>query len=432
MKDMSKFQIILTGIFAAFIFLGVLLFSVGRFGGENRNVELLVWGSLPVADFNAVAIKAGLEEMGIKLRYIKQNTATFETNFIEALALGRGPDLFFLSQDSILKHKDKLAPISYKTLSERDFKNSFIEEGELYLTKDGILGVPFIIDPLVMYWNRIIFSNAGIATPPQFWSDFYDIAPRLTLKDGALNIRQSAVALGEYGNISHATELMSTLIMQAGGKLSQNQNDIIMSTLLNKFESPIVPAHAALTFYTDFTNPLKLFYSWNRSLPSSKNAFIAGDLGVYIGHASEVQEIRSKNPNLNFDIAKIPQSKGASQILTFGNMKALAIPKASSNQGAATQAALYLVGGAPLTELMSITGLPPVRRDMLATLPADPYMSIFYESAIQARGWLQPDQIQTNALFKEMIESVTAGRRTITDSVQRTELEMDTLFKNLE
>ena len=431
---MSKFQLILTGIFGVLILIGVLIFSLGKFGTSNQSVDLTVWGFLPASEFGSVVAKAGLANSdSVNITYEQKDEATFDTDFIEALASGVGPDLFMLSQDLILKYQDKIVTIPYSTLSERDFKDAFIEEGELYLTPQGILGIPFMIDPLVMYWNRTIFSNAGISTPPKYWSEFYDLAPRLTQKDGSLNVRQSATALGEYVNISHATEIMSTLMMQAGGKIAQRQpSGVVYSTITQRFDAPVIPATTALSFYTEFTNPVKPFYSWNRSLPSSKNYFISGDLATYFGYASEIREIMSKNPNLNFNVAKMPQSKDVGQVITFGAMKAFAVPKASKKQAAAIQTALILVGKAPLTELASITRLPPVRRDMLAVRPSDDYFSVFYESAVQARAWLQPDRTQTNALFKEMIESVTGNRRTVTDSVGRTDIELNLLFEDVQ
>lgn len=432
MKEMSKFQLIFMGIFAIFIFVGVAIFALGKFGNNQTTSTVVVWGFLPMSKWNELASGPTLRgNKLIKFEYVQKTEAGFDQDLIEALASGKGPDIFFLTQDSILKHKDKILPIPYKTLSERDFKDVFVQEGELYLSKDGVLGLPFTIDPMVMYWNRTIFSNAGLAVPPKYWSDFYNLSQVLTIKDGSLNINQSTVALGEYANVSHATELMGLLVMQAGGAVSQKIDNQVESTLSNDFNAPIAPAVSALSFFTEFVNPLKPFYSWNRSLPTSKNHFIFGDLAVYFGYASEVEDIQNKNPNLNFDVAKIPQSKDASEIITFGKINGLAVSKASKNPSAAIQAALLLVSKSVLSELGVLTNLPPVRKDMLAVRPSDTYMSIFYDGAIQSRSWLSPDKKEADKIFKEMIESVTGNRRTVSDSVNRADSELQILFKKM-
>ena len=78
-----------------------------------------------------------------------------------------------MAQDGIVRNQDKIIEIPYDTISGRDFKNTFIEEGEMYLTENGVLGLPFTIDPMVMYWNRDIFQSVGIANPPEFWDELF-------------------------------------------------------------------------------------------------------------------------------------------------------------------------------------------------------------------------------------------------------------------
>lgn len=429
---MSKFQLILTGIFGVCIIFGVAIFALGKFGDGQATSTVTVWGFLPTSKWNELVSGPALRENKlIKFEYVQKTEAGFDQDFIEALAAGRGPDLFFLSQDSILKHKDKILPIPYSTLSERNFKDVFIQEGELYLFENGILGLPFTIDPMVMYWNRTIFSNAGLPVPPKYWSDFYNLSQTLTVKDGALNVNQSTVALGEYTNVSHAADVISLLVMQAGGSMSEKEGAQIESRLSEDFDAPIAPAVSALSFFTEFVNPLKPFYSWNRSLPLSKNHFIFGDLAVYFGYASEIEDIQSKNPNLNFDVAKMPQSKDASEIMTFGKMHAIAVSKASKNPSAAIQAGMLLVSRPVLTELSTLVNLPPVRKDMLSVRPSDTFMSMFYDSAVQSRAWLSPDKKEVDKIFKEMVESVTGNRRTVSDSINRADSELQILLKKI-
>ena len=56
-----------------------------------------------------------------------------------------------LPQDLIVKHEDKVFLIPPASLSERMFMDTFIEGSELYVTKNGAIGLPFTIDPMVLY-----------------------------------------------------------------------------------------------------------------------------------------------------------------------------------------------------------------------------------------------------------------------------------------
>ena len=430
---MTKFQTVVTLLFGLFIVIGVVVFSMSRSGGPSVNDKVVIWGVLR-EDIVLDAIKdnplLGKQDEVI-VTYVKKDPLTFDQELLEVLAEGRGPDVIFLSQDAILKHKAKIYPIPYKTFSERKFKDTFIQEGELYLSPQGALGIPLLIDPLVMYWNRDIFSNAGLSGAPQYWDEFFTISPLLTKKDKSLNITHSAVALGEYGNVSHAKEIVSTLIMQAGSPITQNNETGVTSVLAEAFNKPLIPAEAALNFYTEFSNPVKIFNSWNRSLPRSDEFFVSGDLGIYFGLASELPAIREKNPNMNFDLGLFPQAREGETKITYGAMQALSVLKSARNIPAAIRVALAFSEPSVSKKLSALTYLPPTRRDLLSLIPADdPYATVFYQSAIRSRGWIDPSDSKTEAIFRSMIESVTGGRTPASQAVLRADAEIKELLKD--
>ncbi len=425
---MSKFQLILTGIFGAFILIGVLIFALGKSSSSSNTAHVTIWGTMSASMFDNFLKESGLnDDKTLTMTYVEKRKESFDQDFIEALASNKGPDLFFLPQDSIIKHQDKIFTIPFGSYPERTFKDAFVQEGELYLTKDGVLGLPFLVDPMVMYWNRDLFSNAGLSSPPKYWSEMYDLATKLTVKDTNLNITRSAISLGEYANVTNANEILGLLMMQAGSSITARQDDGSIESLFNDRPSgsPVMPSESAVSFYTEFSNPLKPFYSWNRSLPDSKSYFLSGDLALYFGFASELADIRLKNPNLNFDIAPIPQSKGSNKVITYGRMVALAIPKNSPNIAAAFQAAANLTSVTAAQALAKVTNLPPVRRELFATRPSEAFLSLFYDGAIQARGWLAPDATVLSPIFKEMIESITAGRAAISQVLARTSQQLE-------
>lgn len=429
---MSKFQLLFTGIFAVFIIVGVIIFATSGRGGSSENLgNVVVWGTMDPVQFDSFLRQSEIvDDRTVSLTYVQKNKDTFDTEFIEALASQTGPDVFFLSQDSIVKHQDKILTIPYSNYSERTFKEGFIEEGELYLTSAGVLGVPFMVDPLVTYWNRDIFSNASVSVPPKNWSELYDFSTKLTTKDTNLNITQSAVALGEYNNISNAFELISLLAMQAGSPIvSRSANDTINSVFAEQFSFPVAPANRAVTFYTDFSNPLKPYYSWNRAMPLSKNYFLSGDLAIYFGFASEFADIRLKNPNLNFGVAPMLQSKDSGRTITFGRMTALAIPKNSKNVAGAFKAVSLMTSSKAIAELADVTGMPPVRRELLATRPSEDYLSVFYDAAVQSRAWLSPELSRVNPIFREMVESITSGRAMPTEAIYKASSQLNLLYR---
>ena len=296
------------------------------------------------------------------------------------------------------------------------------------MTPEGIMALPVSVDPLVMYWNRALFTQAKMTQPPKYWDEFYNLANVISKKDGSLNISKSAVALGEYANISHAKDIIINLAMQAGTPVTTWNGTKIQSVFADTFGQPTVPAEAAVNFYTEFGNPSKPSYSWNRSLSNSTNYFLSGDLALYFGFASEIANLQLKNPNLNFDVTTVPVSREGGVNVSFANFNALAITKSSKVPSAAFAVVSVLSGTAGVSAFSKTLNLPPVRHDLLNKKPVDAYQSVFYDSAIKSKAWLDPSPIETDVIFKSMIESITSGRVRTSEAVFKTSREISALL----
>lgn len=427
---MSRFQIILVAVFGVFILAGVFIFAFARPSG-GAQVNVLVWGSIPDSDFNSVLLTLPLvKDKTVSIQYVYKREADFDKDFVEALASGVGPDVVMLGQDSIVTHRRKLFIVPFASYSERTFKDTYIQEGELFLEPTGVLGFPVLVDPLVMYWNRDIFTANSVAQPPAYWDQLFDLSKTFTQKDGALNISRATAALGEFQNITNAKEIVSTLMMQAGSPLVQRTLDGgFESVFAQSFGRPVAPAVSAVNFYTEFSNPLKSDYTWNRSLPESQLMFTSGDLALYFGFASEFQTLKQKNPNLNFDVALIPQARTTDSKVTFGKMKAFAITKNSKNPASAFTVIAGLSSSNAISAFAKLSGLPPVRRDLIGAGTTNANDVLFYKSALWARGWLDPSRVSTNSIMRSMIESITGGRARSAEAVDTADQNITSLLQ---
>ncbi len=426
---MSKFQLILLIIFGVFIVVAVILFSMFR-GGGVAIPNVVIWGDIPASDFNNLLDTSGLRNSpAATIQYVEKSNTTFGADFTEALALGAGPDLVILSQENLWKERNKLLLIPSSSISQKDFTSTFIEEGELFYGAGGVYALPLIVDPLVLYWNRDLFSKASLALPPKFWDEIYDYAQKLTEKDNAGNIVKSAIALGEAKNIPNTKDILSLLMLQAGTPVTSLINGSLRVEFNNNFGLPINPAQAALDFYTQFSNPAKPFYTWNRSLKSAGTAFTSGDSAMYIGYASELKNLLARNPTLNLGITLVPQSRVSNKAITFSRISAVSVVKNSRNSSAALSVALSLVSKDVMTNLSKVLSLPPTRRDLLSIKQTDLAKSVFYEAAIQSKGWLDPDDLRTTQIFNDMIDSVTSGRARTSEALNTAGDQINALIK---
>jgi ABC-type glycerol-3-phosphate transport system substrate-binding protein len=433
MKDVFNFKFILTGVFAIAIVAGIIIFALSKASGGSGAVQanLVIWGTISDEAFGIALQNSPLNNSrDITMTYIRKDPSTFDADFVEALADGTGPDVVILREDSVYKERNRLLTIPYKTLTERAFKDTFIQEGEMFLVPDGVLAVPFIVDPLVLYWNRDMFNNALIAQPPKNWDEVYADIGKMTRKDSNANILSSAIALGEWSNITNAKEIISMLLLQAGTPITQRNGAAVESVLNSQFGDALVPSQSAINFYTQFSNPTGANYTWNRSLPNSLNFFLSGNLSMYIGFASELFSIRQKNSNLNFDVTYVPQIRNAEKQTIFAHMYALSIVKQSKQVAGAYAAITALTTPGALTALESVTALPPVRRDLLASRPTDAYRAVFYNSALQSTSWIDPDPNASMNTFRTLITSITSGQSKITDALNRADDELSAELKS--
>lgn len=436
MPNWNLFQIVVLAGFGVLLIGGVALFAM--FGGTSGEEvgSVTIWGTVERSSIEKVLVEmAGTDDSFQNVSYIEKSPATYRQELTEAIARGAAPDLAMIDDSDIVSFLGKIEPIPYSFMNQRTFADTYIDEASLFSGSQGIIGMPFLMDPLVMYWNRDLFAGAGVANYPKTWTELQAVAPRMTSLDGTAGVRRSAVALGTYDNVRHAKEIVSALLLQAGDPIVRRADDGTLVNVfgLNNTGSPENPAEAVLRFYTNFANPSQASYSWNRALPDSFAAFTAGDLGVYFGFASEYRDIVSRNPNLSVGVATLPQTSVSRTPLTFGRLIALAVPRGAMNPAGGAIIAERLSSEAAIAIVTAQTGLPPVRRDVLsADSSADSVGSVFAQSALIARSWYDPSPSQTSAIFRDMIESVISGRERLGDAVRSAQISMTDIFDRLQ
>ncbi len=426
---MSNFQTIVIAIFLSFFVFGVLIFSgVIKIGGSGSKStvkgKVVIWGTFKTSnDLSKVVKSLNDSKKDLTISYSEKPESNYEQSLIEAFASGNGPDIFFITPDMIVKFNKFVYKMPYQSYPEKTFRDSFIDGADIFLDKDGIVGLPVLVDPLVMYYNKNIFSNEGIATIPQYWSDLNNLNQQLTKRKDDGTILQSMIALGQYDNIYNIKEIISTLFIQKGIPIVQRNGrggyEPVMdsSTSFSSDKSLAIPI---LEFFKKFSNVSDPDYSWNRSLPSSLDMFTNGKLAIYLGYASELFNIQSINPNLSFDVSPMLQNSPEDNKRTYGKIYALAVNKNSKNIASAFEVSTLLAQDEKVKDLSVTFSLPPASRTLLADKPVDKsYLFTFFNSALITHSWLDPDSSKTNLLFSELIQNILSNKLSIANAIFR-------------
>ncbi len=426
MKD--NFQIIIVVVFVMLAILGVLVFSGAiPLGGDSENLgqgTVVMWGTVRNSVMAPIVEDFNQANETFVVQYVEKNSETFDQDLLEAIASNQGPDMFFLPDDLAFRYANKIIVIPYQSFPVANFKSTFAGAGEVFLSSNGILAFPLIIDPLVMYYNRSMLDAEGIVKPPTFWDEFITVATTLTKRDEANKVLKSGAALGHFSNVAHAKDILATLFMQEGNPIVAEREGARVSTL----DDPSYDLTRGLQFYSDFANPSKSNYSWNKSYPVSTNAFSREDLAFYFGYASEFTPLVNQNPNQNFGVASVPQIKGANFKLTGAKVTGIAISSFSKNYNTAFIAASQMATGDFARSLAESLMVAPARRDLLGVMPNDPYSPTFYSSALYARSWFDPSDKDTNDIFRGMIDGVLSNNLSARESINGASDRLDLLL----
>ena len=437
---MSRLQIIIIITFVVIAVVAVLIFGgflpgfKGK-GAQGKGARISVWGFFDSSDLrNLIVDLNNANRDYFNVNYEEKDKDAYVENIIDNLAAGRGPDAWFISQESILKFRDKVAFLPFQSFDERSFRDTFVDYSDLFLEPNkGIMGIPVAVDPIILYWNKDLFSSAEIAAPPRYWDEFLEDVQKIVRRDEAGEIEVAGAAMGEFRNIKNAKGILSMLFLQTGNKIV---DPVKLKAVVSarKRGTQFSPIANALGFFNDFSNPIKSSYTWNRSLPLDRDMFVDGRLGMYFGYASEYFEIKKKNPHLNFDIAVVPQIRpsgtGESGLkITYGKIYSIVVSKLSRHKQSAFSFASALSSPKFQEEFVKSVSMAPARRDLLSRGDLDPAFAVFYKSAIITRSWLEPEVRGVGEIFQEAVEMTSTGKVNLDEAVNVIQRKLDELLR---
>ncbi len=382
----------------------------------------------------------------ISIDYRKFTYDEYQKALLASLAEDKGPDIFSLHNDWLRAWQPRLLPlppalsIAYReikgtikkeavtvlrqepTITIKQLSNEFVDvvADDVVLPTEQvdpraplipkIYGLPLSIDTMVLYYNRGILNNAGIAQPATDWRTFQEQVKKITKLDQTGTIIQSAAALGTADNVARATDVLSLLMLQNGTQMT----DANGLASFNKYPPelagrPYPPGAEALIFYTDFANPEKEVYSWNAKMPNSLEAFIGGQTAYYFGYAYDLPVIRRSNPKLNFGISSFPQIEG-NRPVNFANYWIETVSNKTKYPDEAWDFIQFITKAEHAQGYLNATQKPTALRSLINGQLEDLDLSVFASQVPTAKSWYHGmDAKATEAAFNEMIRQMLAG-----------------------
>lgn len=383
----------------------------------------------------------------VTINYRKLRYSEYESELINALAEDRGPDIFSIHNTWVKKYLNKIAPMpstitmaypvvrgtlkkevipelrTAKSLSLNDLKNNFVDavyEDAVVLVLDEktkqyekkVYGLPLSVDTLVMYYNKDLFNNVGIAEPPAYWNnEFQEDVKKMTKQNDKGEIIQSGAALGGAGNIERSSDILSVLMMQNGSNMMDEGGQVLFNVMPATFkDQKYNPGLEALRFYSDFANPGKEVYSWNKNLDNSLNMFTQGKLGMMFGYSYHLPVIKAQAPKLNFGLAKLPQIQGNTPV-NFANYWLETVSSKSKYVNEAWDFIQFATKAEQAKTYLAKAKKPTALRALVNEQIEDLDIGVFTQEVLTAKSWYKgADSNAMEKIFAEMIDAAVLAQ----------------------
>jgi ABC-type glycerol-3-phosphate transport system substrate-binding protein len=394
-------------------------------------VNLTMWG---VGDDYSVfgdTIK-GYQQLfpNVKIEYVKfDNPFIYKDKLINALAENRGPDIFMIRNDWVYQHWGKIIPANsfgnISPITVQKFRALFpsVVYSDFVLN-GGIYALPLNIDTLALIYNKDIFAANGIVFPPKSWQELVDDVKIIRKVDKNKKISLSAIALGGASNVNNLSDILSVLAFQLGSKINK-EIDIGVSLDDNFLQ--------AVKFYIQFADPINPYYTWNESFPNSISSFASGETAMIIDYYSSLQEIKNRNPYLNYSVALLPQVNPDSPFLVanYASYWGLTVSKQTRFPYAAWHFVNYLTTTPQiaLTYSQTTNKLPALLSLINQGLGGD--NDVFLRQALIAKTWQKADSLAIDMIFRQMIKDILSGKMDVSGVVKAAESSINNLYQIL-
>lgn len=442
--------------------------------GKQYSLKLEVWGLFDDRDaFNDIFENYRKINPNIAdIVYKKLTPDTYKKELLEALASGKGPDIFLVHNTWVPSFSDKITPAPGELLTEQKFRRDFVDVvADDFLSEGKIYGVPLSVDSLGLYYNKDLFNEAGITMPPKNWDEFVSAVQKLTKISPDGEIVQSGAAIGTAYNINRSTDLLNLLMLQNGTQFVDEKigKAIFDQSSRNSEGKLLATGENALNFYTQFARKgLSQYYTWNPRMHYSIDAFSEGKTAMIFNYSWQVDAISSKAPKLNFSVSPVPQLPNRPNVnyanywgFTVATNKIAQTSDLGSGQNApqisnqtriseAWKLLVYMtsrpdqniaitanVAGTskvvdpdfdPAVNYLKKTKKPAARRDIIEAQKTDPVIGVFAEQNLIAKSWKQSDPESTEGIFAEMIDKVNRGASNAQEAVKEAAAKVTSLM----
>lgn len=368
---------------------------------EKLTLKVATWaGATELKEFQEVVDKVNSQSKDYKLE-IQSIPADYYKKIQTMISAKQAPDLIWLSQEYIPMYAKLGAIIDITDMAKNDTNANLDNyyEGVLNAAKyqDKLYGLPWINQPVVMYYNEDMFRKEGVELPNSNWTwdDFRKAAKKLTKDingDGKVD---------QWGTVIDGWPPMHLWLWTYGGESVDAQGNI----KIDSQESIKGLEMLSKILNEDKASPTK---EQAQNMGNS-DLFKTGKIAMFFGGAADDLE-KSINGKFKVGMSEIPY---ATQRATFSWTASTVISSNTKNKEIAYKALVDLTNAIHQWKIV-----PPVKDGLnmvVKNRPEKEYaIDVIKKSAEYARGFNNQDkqaEIDT-ALWEQIYEPLINNKKT--------------------
>jgi len=390
----QKVFLVVSGILTLiFILLLAGVFPGARNKGEVTTIDF--WGVDGSSSWSTAISKYQKENPSIKISYRSINQPEYEKTLIDALAAGRGPDIFMVDNNWLLEHGNKMKFAPSDVIAVEEFSELYFKSAQQDFTlSNNVYALPVNMDTLALIYNRDLLDKSGILSPPRSWDDLDNVIEQITVFNGEKMVR-GAISLGYTDDITLNGPDVLGLLFQ--------QNDIpITNNTYTKSTVNTTKSRELIQKYVSYGSAGTDRHAYSTSLGSSLEAFAEGKLALqplYYYQLSELDELR---PDFEYAVSEMLQEDPNSSI-NYPDYQGIAVALTSDQPDIAWD---FVFNTATDPDIMeSYTGRAnrlPALKELSNKYTDLKGTSIYIKQALSARSSLRPGE-DVETIFNDAI-----------------------------
>jgi len=362
--------------------------------GENTSLELLVpvYGDKTKPYWEQLVKDFETKNSNIDVKLETQSWDDIYTVLDTKIQNNKAPDILeldaagpaYASDDLLYKAEEIVSPETYK-----DIEPAFIDSAKI----DGqAYGLPSVASTRALFYNKTLFTQAGITAPPKTWDELLAAAQKLAaLGNGIMG----------YGMPLGSEEAQAETSIWAYGADASWEKDGKMT-----IDTP--QATEALTF-------MKKMIDAKVTQPNPGatdrtpllDVFIQGKIGMIEGLPPIVGQINEKAPDLDWAIAPSPTKDGKPVTLGVADYF-VGFNKDEDKQGAIAKFLDFFYQQDNYVKFNDNEGFIPATKSGAEAAASKPELKTFLESLPDAKFYpaTNPAWGQTSGAFKSLVGQI--------------------------